>query len=733
MNPIIPSVRNTHDHHLTRTRSWVVLSLLGLSSAAMAADYYVEPPQNSASVMMMKSASAPTQTIQALLNSGKLSGNDRIFMSSGDHGSIVVSKAPPSTVLIQAQAGHKPSVRGIQLAGAKNMHFKGLTIAGGGVTIEAGSDNNIIEDCSFDTAMVNASSTLAKSAASMSAALTPSRGVSIYSSNNTLRNLHISNGGNILIAWGAYNNKVIGCLVENMSSDGIHSQGSGSIIEYNTVRNPRLMSAGHHYDLIQAYGSNGKIRFNKLVAYTNPNQPYICRQAQGIGMFDGYMKNWVIEGNDVRVDHPIGIWCHGVENFTVINNRVGLIGSPVMRSLPSIAVNNSKGGRPSKNCIVTGNIAPAYRWNVEGVNTVATVGNNIISRNPPPAGGGPVIPPTHDTQAPSAPKLSGSAQSSNTIILSWTAATDNVGVVGYEVFRGTTLLNTITGTTFSDTGLTAKTLYTYTVKAKDASSNRASSNTITITTTSAPSTVPDTTTPSIPVLSCSVQSSSSIKLSWTTATDNIGVVGYEVLRGTTLLGTVTATIYTDTGLSPNTRYTYTVKAKDAANNRSSSSAITVSTSADSTTPPPPTVAEKRYEAEKAVIKGANKEDTYVDLFADTGAYVEWTVNTSAAGNHKVMIQYALASGADRPMSLSVNNAIVKSALSMPNTGSWTKWKQTTAVMVSLKAGANKIRLTSTGLGGGRIDWLGTAPAAPVGIASILTTDLILGSWTTSTK
>jgi len=74
-------------------------------------------------------------------------------------------------------------------------------------------------------------------------------------------------------------------------------------------------------------------------------------------------------------------------------------------------------------------------------------------------------------------------------------------------------------------------------------------------------------------------------LSWTASTDNIGVTGYEVFRGSTLVGSASGTSFTDTGLTPATGYSYTVRARDAAGNRSAASnTVTVTTNA--TTPPP---------------------------------------------------------------------------------------------------------------------------------------------------
>ena len=67
------------------------------------------------------------------------------------------------------------------------------------------------------------------------------------------------------------------------------------------------------------------------------------------------------------------------------------------------------------------------------------------------------------------------------LTLNWTAST-STDVAGYEVYRGTTLLNTVTGTNYNVTGLTVNTQYTFTVKAIDTSNNISSGTSITVTT-----------------------------------------------------------------------------------------------------------------------------------------------------------------------------------------------------------------------------------------------------------
>jgi chitodextrinase len=72
---------------------------------------------------------------------------------------------------------------------------------------------------------------------------------------------------------------------------------------------------------------------------------------------------------------------------------------------------------------------------------------------------------------------------STSVSLSWTASTDNVGVTGYDVYRGTVLAGSTAGTTFTDTGLSSSTAYTYTVKAFDAAGNLSQASTpVTVTT-----------------------------------------------------------------------------------------------------------------------------------------------------------------------------------------------------------------------------------------------------------
>ena len=164
--------------------------------------------------------------------------------------------------------------------------------------------------------------------------------------------------------------------------------------------------------------------------------------------------------------------------------------------------------------------------------------------------------------------MAAGAPSHNRVDLSWNAASDNVGIAGYEVLRDGEIIATLGAVTgYADTGVEAETRYEYTVKALDPSGNRSStSNAATVTTPAAP----DTQAPTAPTgLEARPISPRRVDLSWAAATDNRGVTNYEILRDGQLLATTgDVTSYSDTTVSAQTTYEYAVRALDAAANRS---------------------------------------------------------------------------------------------------------------------------------------------------------------------
>jgi YD repeat-containing protein len=223
-------------------------------------------------------------------------------------------------------------------------------------------------------------------------------------------------------------------------------------------------------------------------------------------------------------------------------------------------------GRVSKITYDDGTVVD-YAYSLNGNRTSET------RTTPPPD----TTPPT----APGTPSFTNITMTSATA--SWTAATDNKGVVGYDYKVNTGAWQSL-GNVLSVnlTGLPGVGSYAFQVRARDAASNLgpASSNSFT---------TPDTQAPTVPTgLGGSAPNSSTVNLSWNASTDNVQVTGYRVYRGGSYIGDSATTSYSDGSRAGSTTYSYQVAARDAVPNISApSSAINVTTP-DTIAPSTPT-------------------------------------------------------------------------------------------------------------------------------------------------
>ena len=164
--------------------------------------------------------------------------------------------------------------------------------------------------------------------------------------------------------------------------------------------------------------------------------------------------------------------------------------------------------------------------------------------------------------------------------VAYTAATDNVGVAGYEysIDLAVNWVDAGNALSFDLSGLDAATDYTVMVRAYDASGNKGSARSAIFTTLSGA----DSTPPSQPgALSFSSTTAISTQVTWTAATDDVAVAGYQISLDnstwTTLGNVLTATL---SGLSAGTAYTVYVRAYDTSLNYGSARSGSVTTSAD---------------------------------------------------------------------------------------------------------------------------------------------------------
>lgn len=167
-----------------------------------------------------------------------------------------------------------------------------------------------------------------------------------------------------------------------------------------------------------------------------------------------------------------------------------------------------------------------------------------------------------DTTAPATPAAPIVSLVNGAGALSWTPPSDNVGVVKFLVKRNGGALVTTTGTSYTDATLTQGRTYTYTVTAYDAAGNASAAS------PSASLVVPDTIAPTTPTSFKVVAGIGKATLTWAASTDNVGVAGYQIWRGTTRLTNVAGVSYSNTGLTKGKSYSYKIRAYDAKGNLS---------------------------------------------------------------------------------------------------------------------------------------------------------------------
>ncbi len=174
----------------------------------------------------------------------------------------------------------------------------------------------------------------------------------------------------------------------------------------------------------------------------------------------------------------------------------------------------------------------------------------------------PVETVTPDTTPPTVPLNLVATPGPGQVELTWNASADigGSGVNGYVIFRDGNEIATVPTPGYVNTGLLGNVNYVYQVLATDVAGNRSEAS------TAAATTPPDSEAPSAPRHLAAVPGNGSVTLSWLPPAGANDVNAYQVRRNGSLIATVGATGFTDTGLSNGTPYAYQVRAVDTSLN-----------------------------------------------------------------------------------------------------------------------------------------------------------------------
>lgn len=299
---------------------------------------------------------------------GVIGAGDTLLLMEGLHGEIFLRGYYNSDMItIKGFPGHIATLRSIQIQAGRHWRFENLTISAEPYeTFDTGKlvyfqTHSYHGPCSkmeiLDCDIHNGKepwNTLEQWLTNVGDGIYM-RGDSMIAIGNTLTNtdMGITAAGNNIVAS---NNQVI-----NFTGDGMRMLGSNIVFESNLIKNCYDVDDNHD-DGIQSFTSSGNpfennvIRSNTIINYEDPNQLF-RGTLQGIGCFDGFYNNWIIENNVINVDHWHGITLMGANDCTIINNTV-IDPSPDETPGPSwIRIADHKDGTPSTGCVVKNNIS----------------------------------------------------------------------------------------------------------------------------------------------------------------------------------------------------------------------------------------------------------------------------------------------------------------------------------------------------------------------------------------
>lgn len=178
---------------------------------------------------------------------------------------------------------------------------------------------------------------------------------------------------------------------------------------------------------------------------------------------------------------------------------------------------------------------------------------------------------------PQKPELKVLNANNTSVKLSWQGASDNVGIHHYNIYQNDIMITSVTDAVYSEvTGLAPSTAYSFYVDAVDKAGNHSPrSNSVVVNTLAFPDLIP----PSTPTeLTAANITHNSVTLSWLPSADDVGIYGYEVSYGESMVS-VTNVVYGNdnkpttllTGLDPNTSYSFQLKAVDHSGKKSEKS------------------------------------------------------------------------------------------------------------------------------------------------------------------
>ncbi len=322
---------------------------------------YVLPYDPGNPQLMPKNAGSPVKA------------GDTLMLYGGLHGELfLVNYINAEPITIMAVPGEAPVLKRVHLQAGKNWRLEGLQISSEpyGIYInnklvfleshnwQGPVDNIEIKNCyiySTENPWTTAEAWVNKA----------SDGIVIWGDSVKVLDNTLFNVGFGITMSGDYI-QAVGNVIENFSQDGMRIGGSFQLVEANVIKNCYDVDDNHD-DGIQSFTTGGLVvdnnivRRNIILNFEDPEQP-LLGALQGIGCFDGFYNNWVVENNLIVVDHWHGIAFYGAHNCLIANNTV-LDPSPETTPGPAWIKIEDLNGEASTACVIANNVTNSLQLN----------------------------------------------------------------------------------------------------------------------------------------------------------------------------------------------------------------------------------------------------------------------------------------------------------------------------------------------------------------------------------
>jgi parallel beta-helix repeat protein len=368
----------------------VILLVLAINSA-YSKNYYCDPVTGN--MTNSGTSSLPWSTLQAVFEADKtFSAGDTIFLKSGYHGLPVIKGINSDYVVIQNQSKHTPTAKKLMTVGASKWIISGLKVSpenaglyekGDIVYIDKNSSYITLKNCYVCSTASIDGWTQADIAARFG------RGIAVSGPHCLVTNNLVKQTSFVIEVRETATGTCVTCnTIDGFSGDGMRGLADSCNFEYNRVqacysidRNP---DDGFQSWSKNAAGTSGEgtvsnvvLRGNIFINQVDENQPYPTTWGmQGIGCFDGFYDNWIVENNIVITDMWHGIAFYGARNCRIANNTV--VKNPInkLNKTPWIGVYNHRTRGVSEGNIVINNITPSISSS-EG----SELSNNILTQD----------------------------------------------------------------------------------------------------------------------------------------------------------------------------------------------------------------------------------------------------------------------------------------------------------------------------------------------------------------